>query len=94
VRKSARRIRSHVSRKIIERCAQIQDGPLVVIARNGEAARVWGFDEYLARKELAKKVKPWEKRRVTVGLAQRLGAIDAAAPHPLTRASIYDMDED
>jgi hypothetical protein len=55
---------------------------------------VWGFDEYLARKELAKKVKPWEKRRVTVGLAQRLGAIDAAAPHPLTRASIYDMDED
>jgi hypothetical protein len=27
-------------------------------------------------------------------LAERLGAVDAAPPQPLTRTTIYDMDED
>jgi hypothetical protein len=64
--------------------------------KNGKPSSVWGFTEYLDRKELAKKVKPWEKRKSGVRGPDPLGAVDAAPPElaALTRESMYEDDEE
>ncbi|MCI0681879.1 MAG: hypothetical protein L0Y71_07220 [Gemmataceae bacterium] len=82
-----------VARKILEHGAK-GEKRVVVVLRNGRPSTVRNFDKYLAQMDLPKQVKPWEKRKGKPGLADSLGAIDAAPPQPLTRASMYDMDED
>jgi hypothetical protein len=81
----------NVLRRIRKRAAR-GEKRVVVTIRNGLASSVWGFDEYLDHIALAKQVKPWRGNQAKTKTPDPFGAIDAAPPHPLTRASMYDMD--
>jgi hypothetical protein len=63
---------------------------VVVVLKNGRPTSVWGFEEYLERQELTKKVKPWKQRKAESQTPDPLGAVDAEPPGPLTRASMYE----
>lgn len=90
---TAPRLSRSVQRRILARFAR-GERRVVVVGRNGEPSSVWGYEEYKQHEEMPKKVKPWEKRGADVSPPDPLGAVDAAPPQPLTRASMYDMDED
>ena len=83
-----------VARKILDRASRGAKR-VVVVMNHGRPSTVWGFEEYLEHMKIPKKHKLTEKLQAKKGgLADRLGSIDAAPPRPLTRASMYDMDED
>ncbi|HEV3262585.1 MAG TPA: hypothetical protein VG013_37380 [Gemmataceae bacterium] len=76
-----------VARRILERCAR-GERAVVVVIKNGKPSSVWGFNEYLQRKESAKKVKPWQHRKAKAAVPDPLGAVDAGVLAPLTRANM------
>lgn len=47
---------------------------LVLVGKNGKPSSVWGFEEYLERKALTKRVKPWQRRKQKSAAPDPLGA--------------------
>lgn len=78
-----------VSRKILERAARGEQ-KVVVVIKKGKPSSVWGFDEYLKRKQLTKLVEPWKNRKVNSNVSDPLGAVDGEPIGPLTRDQIYE----
>ena len=78
-----------VSRQILARAARGEKNVVVVI-KNGKPSSVWGFNEYVARKELTKTVKPWKNRKLKTDVPDPLGAVDGAPIGLLTRDQIYE----
>ena len=83
------RIPRNVIQRILERAAR-GERRIVVVIKNGRPSSVWGFDEYLARQELTKTVKPWKNRQRESEALDPLSAIEGAPLGPLTRDHIYD----
>ncbi|MGH9604017.1 MAG: hypothetical protein ACRD24_16680 [Terriglobales bacterium] len=63
---------------------------LVLVGKDGKPSSVWGFDEYLERKALAKKVRPWEQRKKKSKTPDPLGAWDLGAVGSMRREDIYE----
>jgi len=78
-----------VARRILQLGAKGRKA-LVLVMKKGKPSRVFGFDEYLARKALVMKVKPWQGRKKKATSADPLGAVDLGVMAPLTRENMYD----
>ena len=78
-----------IQKRIMQRAAR-GEKQVVVVIKNGEPSSVWGFDEYLKRKQLTKTVAPWMKRRALSSVPDPLGALDGAPTTPITRDQIYE----
>jgi len=78
-----------MGKKILDRAAR-GERRLVVVMKDGKPSSVWGFDEYLARQELTKAVKPWKNRKAATSSLDPLGAVEGAPIGPLTRDEIYE----
>jgi hypothetical protein len=61
-----------------------------VFNKAGKPSSVWGFDQYLARRELTRTVKPWKRRQRNADVPDPLEAIDGTPVGPLTRDEIYE----
>lgn len=79
-----------VARRILERGARGEKA-VVVVMKNGKPSTVWGLDQYLARKELTKQVKPWtHRKKEQEAVPDPLGAYEGGILLPITRQYIYD----
>jgi hypothetical protein len=79
-----------VSKKLVERAARGEKVSLVV-NRNGQPSRVFGWDECLKIKNLPHQVKPWEHRKGQEEVPDPLGAVDMGQLlTPLTREALYE----
>ncbi|MCI0356312.1 MAG: hypothetical protein L0099_14920 [Acidobacteria bacterium] len=86
--KHARSMPNSVKQRIMRRAAS-GERALVLVIRNGKPSRVFGFEEYLKRKALTKKVRPWEARRRKSTL-DPLGAWHLGDLGSLRREDIYE----
>jgi hypothetical protein len=84
-----RNIPQSVARRIRERAAQ--DKPFVVVPKNGQASRTFGFEEFQQMKKHPLRHKPWNSRAVAKQTApDPLGAVSGKPVHSLSRQDIYE----
>lgn len=85
-------VSGRILRAILTRGARGDRSAVVVFDRkSGKPSSVWGLEEYLARKELTKKVAPWKARRSAPAVVvDPLGAIEAKLVGAITRDEIYE----
>lgn len=88
MKKPVRSMPNAVKQRIMRRAAN-GERALVVVIKNGRPSRVFGFEEYLQRKALTRKVKPWESRKRQKA-PDPLGAIDSTVIAPITRETMYE----
>lgn len=77
-----------VGRRIMQKLSQ--ERAVVVTSRNGRPSRVFKLDEYMKRKELPSRTKPWQKRKQENKAPDPLGAVEGKVLGRLSRSEIYD----
>ena len=81
-----------VAKRIMRRSSESSE-PIVVTIRGGKPSRVFGYKQYRNMEDLPHRVKPWEHRKGRRATPDPLGAIDAEAPFPLDRKSLYEEEK-
>lgn len=77
-----------LARRLLKRLSE--EKAVVVTSRNGKPSRVFRLDEYLKRKELPSRVKPWQARKPEQKAPDPLGAEEGKVLGSLSRSEIYD----
>lgn len=84
-----------IKRKLMDmKRAGKENGEIRIKVRRGKLGNVFtdASDEKMRRS--ARTHKPWKNKKAAGKPPDPFGAVDGAPPHPLTRASMYDMDLD